>query len=770
MVEATSDLVAAHDLRTRYVAFNGAYRAEFARIFGAQLKIGDSLLEAVAHLPRDRTTVLEIVQRALRGEAFTTLAELGDERCARKFFEIRCVPLRDGRGRLLGAAHAVRDVTEMRRVEEALREANAKLEHRVLERTTELAQSEERLRTLVENFPGAIYLKDRDERLVLMNGECAAIMGVDRRAALGRRHDELFADAEVGRRLTEDDRRVIEGGAATVFEEVVNREGCPHTYLSVKVPLADPHGQIYGLFGICTDITERKRAEDALKRSEAILAQAGELAHLGAWWIDLAEDGELPGSALHWSDEVYRIFGYAPGEVAVTNELFFERVPREDHARIREAVQAAMESRRPYHLEHRVLRPDGTERVVLEHGEMILDERGRPVRIVGAVLDITERTRVEEALREADRRKDEFLGVLSHELRNPLAPVRNALWLLDHADAGGPQAARAKEVLNRQVGHLSRMVDDLLDVTRITRGKIHLQRARVDLRELVGRTIDDHRTIFSAREVAVAVRVGRVPIWIDADPTRVSQAIGNVLQNAIKFTDGGGHVEVSAGRDAQARGYVSIRDDGAGIAPDLLGRLFQPFTQADDSLHRTRGGLGLGLSLVKGLLELHGGSVEARSEGPGRGAEFVLRLPLAPEQRVLAREPRPSGAAASSRRVLVIEDNADAADTLREMLELWGHEVAVAHDGRAGLAQARVFAPDVVLCDIGLPEMDGYEVARAIRADPEIASTFLVAVTGYALPEDQRRAAEAGFVRHLGKPVPIEVMEEVIATAPRAAR
>ena len=769
MVEATNDLVAAHDLRARYVAFNGAYRAEFARIFGVQLELGDSILEALAHLPRDRTTVLEIVQRALRGEAFTTLAELGDERCARKFFEIRCVPLRDGRGRLLGAAHAVRDVTEMHRVEEALREANAKLEHRVLERTAALAQSEERLRTLVENFPGAIYLKDRDERLLLINGECAAIMGVDRRAALGKRHDELFSDPAAGRRLTENDRRVIEGGAATVFEEVVNREGCPHTYLSVRVPLADPEGQIYGLFGICTDITERKRAEDALKRSEAILAQAGELAHLGAWWIDLAEGRALADGTLHWSDEVYRIFGYAPGEVAVTNELFFERVPPEDHARINEAVKAAMESRQPYHLEHRVLRPDGTERVVLEHAELVLDERGRAVRIVGAVLDITERTRVEEALREADRRKNEFLGVLSHELRNPLAPVRNALWLLDHADTGGPQAARAKEVLNRQVGHLSRMVDDLLDVTRITRGKIHLQRARIDLCELVRRTIDDHRAIFSARGVAVSARLGRLPIWIDADPTRVSQAVGNVLQNAVKFTDAGGHVEVSAGRDAQ-RGSVTIRDDGVGIAPDLLGRLFEPFTQADDSLHRTRGGLGLGLSLVKGLVELHGGSVEASSEGPGRGAEFVLRLPLAPEQREVARAPRSQGAAGSSRRVLVIEDNADAADTLREMLEMWGHEVAVAHDGRAGLAQARVFAPDVVLCDIGLPEMDGYEVARAIRADPETASTFLVAVTGYALPEDQRRAAEAGFMRHLGKPVPIEVMEEVIATAPRAAR
>jgi PAS domain S-box-containing protein len=518
---------------------------------------------------------------------------------------------------------------------------------------------------------------------------------------------------------------------------------------------------------LADEITDRKRAEDALKRSEAILAHAGEMAHLGAWWIDIADCDHLERCPLHWSDEVYRIFGYAPGAVAVTNELFFAHVPADDHPRIHEAVKASMADRRPYHLEHRVVRPDGTERVVLEHAEVVFDDSGRCVRIVGAILDITERKYVEEALREADRRKNEFLGVLSHELRNPLAPVRNALWLLDHGDSSGARAARAKEIINRQVAHLSRIVDDLLDVTRITRGKIHLQKARIDLLELVRRTIDDHRTLFSARDVALTSRLAQLPIWIDADSTRVSQAVGNLLQNAAKFTDPGGHVEVTADRNAQGMALVAVRDDGVGIEPANLGRMFEPFTQADESLHRTRGGLGLGLSLVKGLVELNGGSVEARSEGPGRGAEFVLRLPLAPEQPVVSGEPRSAGAAMSSRRVLVIEDNLDAAETLREMLEMWGHEVAVAHDGRVGVEKARAFAPDVVLCDIGLPVMDGYEVARAIRADPEIASTFLVAVTGYALPEDQRRAAEAGFIRHLGKPVAIEVMEEVLATAPR---
>ena len=320
---------------------------------------------------------------------------------------------------------------------------------------------------------------------------------------------------------------------------------------------------------------------------------------------------------------------------------------------------------------------------------------------------------------------------------------------IDPADPGRDPEQLAEEARRRTRLHAA-----LAEIPRA-------HRAVLFLRDMEG---------LSTREVALTARLAHLPIWIDADSTRVSQALGNVLQNAAKFTNPGGLVEVTADRDAHGMAFVQVRDDGVGIERDLLGRIFEPFTQADESLHRTRGGLGLGLSLVKGLVELHGGTVEARSDGVGSGAELVLRLPLAPEQRVLSGDPRTTGASMPARRVLVVEDNGDAADTLREMLELWGHEVAVAHDGRAGVEQARAFRPDVVLCDIGLPVMDGYEVARAIRADPELASTFLVAVTGYALPEDQRRAAEAGFTRHLGKPVPIEILEEVLATAPRPAR
>ncbi|WP_242333629.1 MULTISPECIES: ATP-binding protein [Anaeromyxobacter] len=374
-------------------------------------------------------------------------------------------------------------------------------------------------------------------------------------------------------------------------------------------------------------------------------------------------------------------------------------------------------------------------------------------------------------LRETDRRKDEFLGVLSHELRNPLAPIRNALSLLARVDPCGDEAARARAILDRQVVHLTRIVDDLLDVTRITRGKILLRRSRVELGDLVRRTVEDHRTLFASREIAVEVSLPEGPAWLDADATRVAQVIGNLLQNAAKFTDRGGHVEVTLERDTGARAGIllRVRDDGAGIDVEMLDRVFEPFTQADDSLHRSRGGLGLGLSLVKGLVELHGGSVEARSGGAGRGAELVVRLPLAPPDGGSPRhEPPAPVAAVGPLRVLVIEDNVDAAETLRELLLMWGHEVAVAHDGAAGVERARALRPEVVLCDIGLPVMSGYEVARAIRADPTLGATFLVAVTGYALPEDRRLAADAGFSRHLAKPVAVETLERLLAAAPRS--
>jgi two-component system, chemotaxis family, CheB/CheR fusion protein len=394
--------------------------------------------------------------------------------------------------------------------------------------------------------------------------------------------------------------------------------------------------------------------------------------------------------------------------------------------------------------------------------EHFVEERDR------RVLELQNR---ETLLRESDQRKSAFLAVLSHELRNPLAPIRHSLHVLDHAEAGSEQAGRARAILRRQTDHLTRLVDDLLDVTRISRGNINVRKSRLDLLEIVRGTVEDHSTLFSTRGVALDLQLGELPLWIDADATRIAQAIGNLLSNAANFSNASGRVVITVERGAGGMALVRVKDDGVGIEAGLLPRIFEPFVQADTSLDRSRGGLGLGLSLVKGLVELHGGSVEARSDGPGRGAEFILQLWLAPEQGVLRDAGRPPAQDGTPpRRVLVIEDNVDAADSLREVLEMWQHETEVAHDGCTGIEKARAFRPDIILCDIGLPEMDGYAVARVIRSDPTLASVFLVAVTGYASPEDQRKAADAGFNRHLAKPVSVEAIQEVIATAPKVGQ
>ncbi|WP_242391965.1 ATP-binding response regulator [Anaeromyxobacter oryzisoli] len=416
------------------------------------------------------------------------------------------------------------------------------------------------------------------------------------------------------------------------------------------------------------------------------------------------------------------------------------------------------------------VRPDGT-RVPILVG-ISAQEDG----LAAFVLDLTAEKAAERALQESeercraiaarleeeDRRKDEFLGVLSHELRNPLAPIRNALHLLSHGGDDPGRAARAREVIERQVGHLSRLVDDLLDVTRITRGRIELHRVTVDLARIVRETVEDHRAGLEAAGVRVVLQLPPAPTWVEGDPTRLAQILGNLLLNSARFTPPGGTVTVQLEDEAAGSALLSVRDTGEGIDADVLGRIFEPFSQADRSLARTRGGLGLGLAIVKGLVELHGGSVTVSSAGRGAGTEVSLRLPCAP---AVVSTPTPRPAAPRAAHVLVIEDNVDAAETVREALELEGMRVAVAGDGAAGLAAVRRLRPDLVICDIGLPGgLDGYDVARAIRADPALRDTPLITLTGYAGPEDRARAREAGFDLHLGKPTGIDDLLRAVSS------
>jgi signal transduction histidine kinase/ActR/RegA family two-component response regulator len=418
-------------------------------------------------------------------------------------------------------------------------------------------------------------------------------------------------------------------------------------------------------------------------------------------------------------------------------------------------------------IDARIERGDASVGWVRISAAPVLRDDGTVEFAVATAIDVSTEKEARAAADEAGRAKDEFLATLSHELRNPLSPIRNGLDVIERVPPGTEASTKAMAIIRRQVYHLTRIVDDLLDVTRISRGKISLKKERLDLRGLVRSTIDDHRARFEALGVTLVGEPSTEALWVDADPTRIVQVVGNLLVNASKFTPRGGRVEVTMLRDHDTA-LVTVRDDGVGIASEMLNRLFEPFVQAPQTLDRTGGGLGLGLAMAAGLVNLHGGSIRAESDGLGRGSEFLVRLPLVPG---------PTGAtlplekvALTPRHVLVIEDNEDSAEMMRLLLTLDGHEVSIASDGSTGIELARSIHPSVVFCDIGLPDMDGYAVARALRADAPLRHTILCALSGYAQPDDRARSATAGFDRHLAKPPSHEDLREVLNTARAGAR
>jgi signal transduction histidine kinase/ActR/RegA family two-component response regulator len=368
------------------------------------------------------------------------------------------------------------------------------------------------------------------------------------------------------------------------------------------------------------------------------------------------------------------------------------------------------------------------------------------------------------ALREADHRKNEFLAILAHELRNPLSPIRNAVQILEHCGRTQSELQWVREVIDRQVHQMSRMVDDLLDVSRITRGKVKLNKEHVDVSRVVDRAVEMVRPFVDARKHELAVALPAGPIWLEADQTRLTQILVNLLNNAAKYMDEGGKIGVIVDRQGDDV-VVRVRDTGIGIPADLLPHVFDPFVQEDRSADRAHGGLGIGLTLVRSLVELHGGRVQAESAGRGHGSEFVLRLPILqdPPSPVAQERPHVNRANGGGRRILVVDDNVDGANSLSLLLRVLGHQVDTAYDGATALEVARGCAPDVVLLDIGLPRMDGLEVARRLRDELGLARTLLIAMTGYGHDEDRRRSQEAGFNAHLVKPVDLDELRALLA-------
>jgi signal transduction histidine kinase/ActR/RegA family two-component response regulator len=436
-----------------------------------------------------------------------------------------------------------------------------------------------------------------------------------------------------------------------------------------------------------------------------------------------------------------------------------------------------------------LIRKDGAECEIEDRAAPMRDGHER---VRGAVLvfhEITERRRLERNLRETDRRKDEFLAMLAHELRNPLAPLRGGIDVLRLAPEDPARLEQVSTMMDRQVQHLTRLVEDLLDVSRITRGTIELRRERIILQPVISHALEMVEQLQTTREHEVTLTIPPHPLPLTADATRLSQVFVNLLSNAFKYTPPGGRITV--GVELQ-EGWITTRvaDDGVGIPSHELTAIFELFIQGHRSLDRTQGGLGLGLPVATRIVELHGGTLEAFSAGPGQGSEFVVRLPALEKARSTAESLAPVvesptvaplalapavaveaiSEESAKRRVLIVDDNQDAAAVLGMLMRLWDYEIALAHNGRQALATAAEFRPEIVLLDLGLPELDGYQVARHLREDPHLAHVVLIAVSGYGRPEDRRRTTEAGFDRHLVKPVDLQSLAELLKeTLPRSA-
>ncbi|WP_438014060.1 PAS domain S-box protein [Sorangium sp. So ce315] len=636
------------------------------------------------------------------------------------------------RGEFLGYIGSIIDITDRKHAELLLQE------------------SEERLRRAVMAAPFPMMIHAEDGQIINVNRAWLELSGYTREQiptidawterAYGPRKDAARAAIEA---VYDREGRAIE-------EEftITTASGAPRTWVFSGALLGEDAAGRRLVISAAHDITERERIADALRESEARFRELADAMPQIVWTAD--PEGRIDYCSRQWCERTGAAVSEALGEGWV------DFVHPDDLERCLAEWRRAVVTGEPYESEFRFGGVAGREhRWCLCRAVPVRGPEGHIARWYGTATDIHDQKCAEARLKEADQRKDEFLAMLAHELRNPLGPIRNAVEILRRVAGQQPSLARACGVLDRQVSHMARLVDDLLDVSRVARGRIQLCKERCDLARLLQETAEDYRSTLEASGLSLELALPAEPVWVSGDPTRLSQAISNVLHNANKFTDAGGRVTVTLSATSERSAAIRVRDTGIGMEPAMLGRMFEPFSQADRSLDRSRGGLGLGLSLVKGVVELHGGTVSAESAGTGRGTEIVLRLPLSrgPEPS-LERAAPPSGVDSRSLRVLIIEDNQDAAETLQALLAMDGHRVEVALSGRAGVEAARSFRPDVILCDIGLPGgMDGYAVARALKGSAGLSPSLMIALTGYGQEDDRRRVLEAGFDLHVVKPL-----------------
>jgi PAS domain S-box-containing protein len=684
-----------------------------------------------------RDTVESPAKKALREGVVVGLANhtllVGKDGVERPIDD-SAAPIKDAAGAVSGCVLIFRDVSHRRRWEkdEAGRLQSARL-----------------LASIVESSDDAIISKSLNGVIQSWNAAAERLFGYSAADAVGR-HISLVIPPE---RLAEEDQIIASlkaGRRVDHFETERVRSDGRRILVSLTVsPIKDDNGTVIGASKIVRDITQRKLAESERQKFVTLVENSTDfigICDMNAVPIFVNRAG-LQAVGLNSLEEAravhVREFFFPEDQSRVMNE-FFPSVLENGHGEI-EVRFRHFKTGEARWMAYKVL--------------TLADDTGKPVAIATVSQDVTERRRLEDDLRklaedlsEGDRRKNEFLATLAHELRNPLAPLSNMLEVLKRSSRD-ESLRRGFDTMERQLEQLVRLVDDLLDLSRITHNRIELRRRPLDLASVIRQAVQASQPLADAAGHQIDIVPPTESIYLHADPVRLTQVFGNLLNNSCKYTMPGGRIRVVTERDG-SDAVITVEDTGVGIPPDKLHSIFDMFTQVDGSLERSQGGLGIGLTLVKRLVELHGGSAEARSAGEGQGSTFVVRLPIATDVSE-AKVPAPAGlrGAALARRILIVDDNEDSAESLALLLELAGHETQTAHDGEAALEAAEKLRPDVVLLDIGLPRLSGHEVCRRVRAQPWGQQMILIALTGWGQDEDRRRSEEAGFDGHLVKPV-----------------
>lgn len=619
-----------------------------------------------------------------------------------------------------------------------------------------LAESEERLRLATDAAEIAFWDVNVPDGTLIWQPRLRIMFGITTDEPLslddffaGLHPDDRAAVARAFSATCDPDRREL----YDIEYRTIGRDDGKVRWIAAKGRgLFDAAGRCVRANGTAMDITSRKTAELAME-------MALEASRTGTFHWNI-QDNQLT-----WDDALDRLFGLRPGEAVRSLEQFIALVHPDDRAEVVRRCERCRDAGDNFEMEFRVVYPDGSEHWLYDRGRTFLDSTGRAKTMTGACVDITDYVRTREALRVADRQKDDFLATLAHELRNPLAPLRTGIDLLQNISSGLPhQANQVLHMMQRQLNHMVHLVDDLLDIARIRQGKIELRQEPLSLQSILEQALESVQSLLDAQRHEL--------IWAGVDPalrvfgdsTRVVQVVGNLLNNAAKYTPRGGRVTLRGGEASEpGMVFIEVVDTGIGIPPDMLEHVFNRFTQVRQHVHLAQGGLGIGLSVVKALVEMHGGHVMAESAGLGEGSLFRISLPRADIPEPVGIAPPQSACTVERRRVLVVDDNRDAAETLAMVLDINGHEVLIAHDGQAAVEMVKQHDPTVVFLDIGMPGMNGYETASVLRTLPGAQTRVVVALTGWGSEADQTRSLEAGFDLHLTKPVDFQKVQQLLS-------